>query len=241
MQKHPFNLTPGGPGLIRRLLSALPAGLKTQDSLLMYIGSRYGENVFATAGIFPGKIMAADEDAEALLFCKSQAGDFNGRVSFRSMSPLSLDPARESIDVVISDGLLSSYNKRKHLREARRVLKPGGALLLTTPVWLEAAAPTYVRDVWESREYSVLSVGELLELTAETGFTDTSIHDATEHLEPFYTQFTGDVRKIAGAGFEGFKQHKALVKHYKHEIDVYLKQGGRRWMGYFGVIGRKGE
>lgn len=238
MPNYPFHLTPGGPRLVTYAFEKTGGKNWRDDAEMLYIGSSYGENVFAMAEQFPGSIVGADEDAEALFFCKSRIGDLRPRVSFRMMSPVALDPRDGTIDAVIVDGVLSSYNKRKLLREVRRVLKPGAPLLVAAPVWLEDGAPTGIRGVWETREYTVPTRAELADLLAECGFRIVHESDQTRVLEPFYKQFMTDVKKLAAAGFEEFKQHRALVKHYKHEIDMYFKHGGRRYMGYV-VIGAR--
>ena len=233
MKKPPFHLTPGGTRLITRLYHAMHAGREwNTDSVCVFIGSRYGENVFALAEYFPGSIIGIDEDSEALLYTRMAGAAFGKRVVFRYMSPLQLDFPEAHADLIILDGLLSSYHSRKLLAECHRVLKPAAPFALTTPVWLAGNVPTFVRDVWSGKEYQVPDAQALSLMLLESGFVDINIEDVSRELTGFYSQFTEDVRKLAKSDDEIQKQHKALVKHYKHEIDVYMKLGGKKHMGY---------
>jgi SAM-dependent methyltransferase len=240
----PFNLAPGGPRLVRKLVHNMPDTDKyTEESSCLYIGSRYGENALAMAELFPGTVLGVDEDSEGLLFARmatAKAGH-GKRLAFKFMAPVTLSVPDASLDIAVLDGLLTTYPKSKLLSETHRAIKPGGVLALTSSVWLAEPVPTYVREVWGSIEYQVPTREELRAMLDAAGFEVRAFMDASKELEPFYRQFSGDAHSIVSGGFEGLKHMKSLVKHYKHEIDVYLKLGGRKYMGYAAVIAIKRE
>jgi predicted GIY-YIG superfamily endonuclease len=93
--------------------------------------------------------------------------------------------------------------------------------------------------LWESPDRKILTPPLLQSMLEERECIVLQLDERSEVLGPFYRQFQETVRGIAKSGFEGMKHQKTLVKHYKHEIDVYQKNGGDRYMGYFSAVARK--
>jgi SAM-dependent methyltransferase len=235
---YPFHLTPGGPALTRRLISLAAPAAPVSSALL--VGCRYGENVFAASEALGCPVIGIEEDSESIFYAKMAAlSAKDARASFRFMAPVTLDFADGSFDVVICEGVLAAYPHTKALAEAVRVLRSGGTLALADSCWLDGDVPTFVRDVWEDRSHKILHRDALTAAVESAGITDLRVVDASKKLAAFYKQFGEEVRTIVSGGFEGMKHHKSLVKHYKHEIDVYARNGGSRWMGYLLVAGRK--
>lgn len=232
---YPYHLTPGGPELIKRALKkCAPAKPWNENSSLLYVGCRHGENALGLANVFPGRITAVDEDSEGVFFAKMRAMQtgISSRMIFKFMSPAKLDVPDRSCDVVILDGMLVASARQRALAEARRVQADDGILLLFDSYWKKTPVPPFVRNVWESPEHRIPTEEEYRELLEDADFTVDAIGDAGNVLGSFYDQFTGGVEEFVRSSFEGVKHRKALIKHYKHEIDVYRRQGGDKYMGY---------
>ena len=233
---YPFHLAPGGPALLRGALREafkhLPP-LDESDRMLL-IGSKFGENLLAMTDSFPGKLIGVDEDPESVFFSKmtAQRLGLTQRCSFRVMSPLTLDILPGSARVVVLEGIFSSYPPGKVLKQALNALAPDGVFIFSDSFWQEGDIPRFVREVWESPDHKLYRREELEQQLVSHGLRPVLFTDASKRLEPFYAQFSGTVKDITRSEFEGLKHMKSLVKHYKHEIDVYLKNGGDRWMGY---------
>jgi SAM-dependent methyltransferase len=235
---YPFRLTPCSSRDYIDLIGPLLTGSGREGMRLLHSGCRYGENSYAIAAAFSVDIIATDEDTEGLLYARTIGRSLHGlgSVQFRYMTPFqyNIDPA--SCDIVLLDGILATQGKRKILREAHRMLAPDGRLVVYESYWLKSPPPPFVAAAWDSREHHTMTEDELCDLIAEAGFAVTSFTDSSKRLDSFYAQFSEQVRDIAAGGFEGMKHRKSLVKQYKHEIDVYRKNGGNAYMGYCGIV-----
>lgn len=238
---YPYHLTPGGPDLTRRLVRRAMQHLSAsspENASLLLMGCRYGENLIGLIDAFKGSLTGIEEDSEAVFFAKmaSMQLGLGKRCSFRYMSPLTMDFDAESFDIIAMEGVFSSYPAAKALKEAKRILRPGGAIILSDSFWKEESMPPYVHDVWEAEERRVFTENQLGDLFADAGLQLTYFEVRRSALNAFYQQFMTELKSITKGGFEGMKHQKSLIKHYKHEIDVYLKQGGEKYMGYFTAI-----
>ena len=84
-----------------------------------------------------------------------------------------------------------------------------------------------------------MTIDGICSLLTERGFDVRDITNRSYVLASFYAQFREAAQSIARGKFEGMKHQKSLVKHYKHEIDVYHKHGGDRYMGYVSIAAIK--
>jgi SAM-dependent methyltransferase len=235
---YPAQLTPGGPALSVDLLKTCDTELlQRSDAKLLLIGCRHGEHLLALAGQFAGMIVGIDDDPEAVLYARMALADARlaSRVQARIMSPLATNFPEAHFDIVMLEGAFSKYPPGKVMKEAARILSGGGVLLFSDSCWLEENVPVFAREVWEDRDHKILTMEALSAQIANRGFTIRRISDHSNVLGPFYRQFRDTAHGIARTGFEGMKHLKTLVKHYKHEIDVYHKHGGNRYMGYVTV------
>jgi SAM-dependent methyltransferase len=234
LQRHyPLHLHPGGEGLVKKMISALPARVRSEESSLLLAGCGYGEAGFHAEKYFPGSLIAVDEDSEGIFYAKMVAGQRpKTRVSFRTMPPLALRFDDASFDVVFLNGILNVYPKSKLLKEARRILKDDGVLAIADSYWLSDEVPGFAREAWEGLRNRVFTRTGLEELLNRCAFHLQTAEDRSGELRSFYLQFKDEAKAMTQGGFEGRKHLKSLIKRYKHEIDVYTKLGGHKVMGY---------
>ena len=228
---YPLHLTPGGPPLTRKLLG--PAFSERTRSILL-MGCRYGENALALCESPDVHVSGIEEDSEAVLFAKMAAmeSERTDRTRFLFMSPVKLDFPAETFDAVLMEGILSGYPWQAAMREAKRVLKPDGILGISDSIWLRDNPPSFIRDVWESPTQRIPTRDGLEKLFESFSMEILSFEQANDALTSFYKQFDSEVKDISRRKFDGFKHQKNLIRHYKHEIDVFSKHGGSKFMGY---------
>ncbi len=239
----PVHLTPGGPSLSRDMLKHChPEILQREDAQLLLIGCRFGENLIALAERFAGRIIGIEEDSEAALYARmaiAEAG-LAPRVVAQMMSPLATNFRPGQFDVIVMEGIFSSYPAGKAMKEAGRIISSEGILLFADSCWLETDIPIFARQVWESPDHKIMTVDAITTLIIERGYELINVTDRSQVLGSFYAQFRDAAQNLVRGRFEGMKHLKSIIRHYKHEIDIYHKHGGKRYMGYVSVAaGRK--
>jgi ubiquinone/menaquinone biosynthesis C-methylase UbiE len=139
---------------------------------------------------------------------------------------------------VITEGILSQYKKSRILKEFSRVLKSGGFIGIADFYWKKQPVPTYVRNAWYIEGGGIETLDEKVEILKSYGFELIFIQDISHELESYYSKF----KKIIQQSLKERKFSKdefKEVKKFKHEVSVYLDQGGDKWMGYVAIIARK--
>ncbi len=239
---HTPHFTPGGPTLSLELLAHIPPAITADPSaVLVFHGARFGENAIAVARAFAGRVIGTDQDAEAVSYARMQLGTPGtpANVTFRVLSPLATAMPAESCNVVFLEGIISELSASRTLAEAVRILRPGGMVCISDSIWVKTPVPTAIAELWETANRKVHTLDDLGTLAASRGLEQVAQRDASTVLEAFYSQFIEDVRHKVKTHFEGEKHLKGLIRHYKHEIDMYLKFGGRDHMGYGISVYRK--
>ena len=156
------------------------ADLKPAETVLD-LGSGAGIDAFLAAKqVGPrGKVIGVDMTAAMLARARSNAqrGGYTN-VEFRLGEIESLPVADASVDVIISNCVINlSPEKERVFREAHRVLKPGGRLLVSDIVWLEPAPPE-IRDSVDALVGCVAGASleaDYLQLMRAAGFADVEV------------------------------------------------------------------
>lgn len=157
----------------------------------------------------------------------------NPAVSLRLMSFENTDFHDDHFDIIYSQATLSMENRNRILKEIVRILKPSGILCTGEIVALERNVPVFVRNVWEnsslkpqySEEFSKYYAGKNFQVLYETDLSGT--------LKSFYTDNSRRLKDESKNFTEEEKSYyKKLLNRISHETNVYLKQGGDKFIGY---------
>ncbi|MDQ2669762.1 MAG: arsenite methyltransferase, partial [Gemmatimonadota bacterium] len=156
------------------------AELKEGDTVLD-LGSGGGIDVLLSAQrVGPtGKAYGLDMTDEMLALARANAAKAGAtNVEFLQGTIESIPLPDASVDVIISNCVINlSADKREVLREAFRVLKPGGRLAVSDVV-VRGEMPKAVRrdmELWVGCVAGALEETEFLSLLGEAGFEDASI------------------------------------------------------------------
>ena len=127
-----------------------------------------------------------------------------------------------SFDVVWSqDAILHSDDRARVLREAARVLRPGGEIVFTDPMQSDACPPSVLDPILERIHLGSLGSPEFYRATAvELGLEVVSIEDRTPHL----------IRHYATVLRETERREADLAGRVSSDYIANMKRGLARWV-----------
>jgi len=156
------------------------ASLKEGETVLD-LGSGAGIDVFVAAKkVGPkGKVIGVDMTEEMVAMARAAASEYGyENVEFRLGEIENLLIEDSAVDVVISNCVINlSPDKERVLREAYRVLKPGGRIMISDIV-TEGKMPEEVRrnlDAWAGCIAGALEKDQYLKTMKKTGFKEVKI------------------------------------------------------------------
>jgi sterol 24-C-methyltransferase len=219
---------------------ALPEG-----SLVLDAGCGEGFVAFHLAEQFHLRVEGVDIVGESIARARQQASErgLDGNVHFKEGGYSQLDFPDATFDGVFTmETLVHAPDYRKALREFRRVLKPGGRLVLfeySIPA-LDSVRPEdrdqFIEINTRAAMYSLpcFTHGRFPEILREADFNGVSVQDITERMTPMLRRF----HQIAYLPFqllrllgreERFVNARSAVAGYEY----------RRYFGYNIVIGAR--
>lgn len=171
-------------------------------------------------------------DQDALLEERMQAPrDAKVRLRFNDFA--NTDFPAEHFDVVYTQGALSLPKKTKIIKENARVLRPGGIACLGEFIYTKSEVPVSVREVWERAGIAPLTEEELFACYTAAGLRPLRQTDLSETLTQLYASSSGMLRaKAEQLDSAEFRRHKKEISRYRHEANMYLKMGGKKFTRY---------
>lgn len=213
---------------IKSGINILVASVNLQDSII-YIAKNFECNVYGVHELPNIVVSAKSEIAKAGL---------EEKVKVKVMSPIALDFGDKTFDLIISEGILSQYKKSQILKEFYRVLKDGSFIGIADFYWKKSPVPTYVQEAWHVEGGAIETLEEKLKVLKAYGFEPTFVQDISDELVRYYSEFK-KIIEISLKERRFSKNEFKEVKRFKHEVSVFLEQGGNKWMGYAAIIAVK--
>lgn len=141
------------------------------------------------------------------------------RVDYGNFEKLSYPD--QSFDVVWSqDAFLHSAHKEDVLKEAFRVLKPGGVLVFTDPMQDDQAKKAELQPVLDRIHLDSLASPEVYQaMTKKLGFSDCCYYDHSHQLTTHY-------RRV----LEELEQRRGDLKHCSEAYLEKMKKGLHHWI-----------
>lgn len=121
--------------------------------LILDIGCGEGDPTLELASLSDGEIFALDIDRNALhqLAARAKSSTASGRIFPVQGSMLAMGFADKSFDVLWAEGSIHAIGIERGLQEGRRLLRPGGILVLHESVWPGSEPPPDLRPTWHAR------------------------------------------------------------------------------------------
>jgi ubiquinone/menaquinone biosynthesis C-methylase UbiE len=232
------SLTPGGLAITRLL--AQQCGINATSQVLD-VGCGFGAAACLLAESLKCKVIGIDVDMTLVMEGKRRVAEkrLDDFVQIKVMDAHQLDFPDASMDVVISEGVISGLNVNTVLKEIARVLKPGGMFGMSDAMWKRENVPLFVLEAWGGQGASIQIIEKKIALLKQLGFDIRYTKDISSELDDYYLPFKKIIERSTQKRFKGVEQYKDLLIQYKHEIDVYFRMGGKKWMGYCVIVGKK--
>ncbi len=215
-----------GPGSIETTARAVElAGLRDAGPLrIADIGCGTGAASVQLAQMLDAHVTAVDLLPEFIDVLKATVirEGLSGRVETLVASMEQLPFADSQFDVIWSEGAIYNMGFAEGVSQWRRLLRPGGVLVVSEISWLGAERPEAVQRYWESAYPGIATEAEKRNILEDHGYSmiGTFALPASCWMEHYYTPLQ--------QSFDGFLARHAddpraasLVEAERAEIDLY--------------------
>lgn len=211
------------------MMRQLPATLNVLD-----IGCGSGMQTIELAGSTTGTITALDSHQpflDALGQSVSREG-LSERIKIVNGSMFSLDFAKESFDVIWSEGAIFIIGFEQGLNEFKPFLKRGGCMAVTDLCWIKDDPPQEIAAFFGEEYPAILSAAQSLECIDRTGYEPIGSFTLPESVwwESYFRPMEAGIERMRGA-YPGNERVDELCRTMKREIDMY-----RRYAKYYGYV-----
>ncbi|HOX47221.1 MAG TPA: class I SAM-dependent methyltransferase [Myxococcota bacterium] len=223
---------PGDRESTERALGMIPA--LTAESRLLDVGCGSGTQTLDLARACPAHIVAVDKHPAfvAQLVERAAAQGLGGRVEARVGDMGALACPDRSFDAIWSEGAIFILGFGRGLAEWRRLLAPGGHLVVSEFCWLKPDPPAELMEMflegcpepadWAARRAAVAEQG--YELVGDF------VLPARSWWENYYAPLAGSMERFRKA-HAGQPEALAVADRCQREIDL-----ARKYEGYFGYV-----
>ena len=218
----------------RRTVEKMAASLEGlgPDSRILDMGSGYGGSARYLANAHGCRVFAlnlSEVENERARELNREAG-LDGLVEVVDGSFEAIPFGDDHFDVVWSqDAILHSGERETVLREAARVLKPGGRLTFTDPMQTDDCPDGVLQPILERIHLDSLGSPSFYHRAAEAaGLEDAGFEDHSEQLPTHYARVLEETEK----------NEDELLQHVGEEYIRRMKKGLRHWVdgGHSGYL-----
>ena len=220
--------SPGGPAYTQQAFEYLPP---LDRPRILDIGCGPGEQTLTLARLSDGSITAVDTHQPYLdrLMIQSEA-EFPGRITGLKADMAALPFAPESFDVIWAEGSIYIMGLESGLVQWRRLVKPGGYVILSELVWLRPDPPAAIASFWQQAYPAMGTVASVQALITQCGYglvgqfilPETAWWNYYQPLESRLNRLQEKYREQP--------QALAVLAQEQREMDLYRRYGD--WYGY---------
>ncbi|WP_243653690.1 class I SAM-dependent methyltransferase [Pseudonocardia endophytica] len=213
--------------LLLEMCGPLPAAPRVVD-----IGCGTGPATLVLAELTGGTVDAVDLHEPYLteLGARARAAGVDGRVRTHVASMQDLPFPDTAFDLVWAEGSAYVMGFDAALAAWRRLVAPGGALVLTEAEWTTPDPSTGAREFWDEAYPSMRTTGENVRAAQETGWTVAGTYLLPDvDWDAYYEPLASNLDRMRDDGVS-----PALVDDVGHEIEVRRAHGAD--YGYTGYV-----
>ena len=237
MEKNRFIFLPGSGFQITKFLESTAV----EGKEILIIGSNSEEIAQIFIENKAQSIIIIVDDYDSLLRSRFLLSG-NKMVSVRMMEYSNTDFRDSTFDIIYAQASISTVERRKILKETKRLLKPEGIFCAGEVVNLEKEVPLFITNLRNNSGIDAPWTVELNEIYAKAGFDIISEEDLSHRLQNFYRENSALLKDNRDDLTNGEKSYyKIILKKMSHESNAYLDLGGFKFMGFKMITVRKGQ
>lgn len=162
---------PGSPADTHR--AAELAGIDSGGLKVIDIGCGTGASSIALAQTYNAHVTAVDLFPQFLDRLESQASDLglSDRITVVQADMADLDLANASFDVVWSEGAAYNIGFRSAVESWRRLLRPGGVMVISEITWLTSSRPREIEEHWLAAYPEIGTAASKITVLEEAGLS----------------------------------------------------------------------
>jgi len=217
------------------MMRALPDTVHVLD-----IGCGSGMQTIELAGNTTGTITALDSHQpflDALGQSVSREG-LSERIKIVNGSMFSLDFAKESFDIIWSEGAIFIIGFEQGLETFKPLLKPGGYLAVTDLCWIKENAPQEISTFFGTEYPAILTAAECLAVIDRARYDPIGSFTLPESAwwDGYFRPMEAGLGRMRSK-YPGNERVDELCRSAEREIDMYRKYS--RYYGYVFFVMRK--
>jgi len=214
-------------------------GTAVEDKEILVIGSNSEEIAQIFIENKAGKVIIIVDDNDSLLRSRFLLSG-SKVISIRMMEFSNTDFRDSTFDIVYAQASISRLDRRKILKEIKRILKPDGIICAGEVVNLEKEVPLFIQNLRDNSLIDAPWTGNLNEIYLNAGFDIISEDDLSHRLQNFYRENSALLNENKDELTDQEKSYyKTILKKMSHESNAYLDLGGFKFMGFKMITGKK--
>jgi SAM-dependent methyltransferase len=180
------------------------------------------------------------EDYNALLNAKLLLSNGKGNVIPKIMEFEKTDYKDSSFDLIYAQASFTRENRKKIIKEVKRILKPEGILSVGEIVLYKEDSPQMIYDLLDWAGLAPLTINEVEKYYSDRGFEIITGKDFPGELKNYYKKITTlfEARKDDLTDSEK-SYYKKLIGRISHEANVFLKFGGEKYISFYSFLAKK--
>jgi SAM-dependent methyltransferase len=235
LEKNRFIFLPGSGFQVKKFLEGTPV----EEKEILVIGSNSEEIAEIFVENKAGSVIIIVDDNDSLLRSRFLLTG-NKNISVRMMEFTNTDFRDSTFDIIYAQASVSMVERRKVLKEIKRILKPEGILCAGEIVNLEKEVPLFIKNLRDNSGIHAPWIGELNDIYVNAGFEIVSEEDLSHRLQNFYRENSALLKDNRDNLTDQEKSYyKTILKKMSHESNAYLDLGGFKFMGFKMITGKK--
>ncbi len=207
---------------------------------ILDVGCGYGDPTLELARLTDGEIIGIDIDQRALedLAARISEAGFSDRVHVTNCSMEEMQFENESFDIIWSEGSIFIVGFEAGLREWRRLLKPGGFLVVHEMALLHSDPPREIARYWQAIRPGIQTVPGYVAMTSPHGYDLFARFSLPEDFWwiDYYAPLERRIREFRDT-HPGDGGIHSLLEEHQREVDFWRKYPG--WYGSVFLLMRR--